>query len=262
MYLRREKAAVPLAETAEFPVLDQRMEDFVDMDAFHSLTAPLNERQRKVVSSKILGEMTHREIAQMLSIPTGTVQWLYATSIKKLHRALTTLASLAVLFGGGLFMGYVKTLEGFAPARTYHFTVSFKLATDVEGGLVGGGGSPGEGVTVKCGVTPTGPVALPVDNGGGMIYYRLNIDAGRQANSGKDMTVVGDMAKDVYKRQAKGGGRGGGGHPGGPPAPGDGAGGVGHPAPGRGPVLPGPAAGGGAHRPHPPRPALTGPGTA
>lgn len=77
-----------------------------------------------------------------------------------------------------LFMGYVKALEGFAPARTYHFTVSFKLATDVEGGLMGVGGSPGEGVTVKCGVTQTAPAALPVENGGA-VYYRLNIDAGR-----------------------------------------------------------------------------------
>ena len=93
-----------------------------------------------------------------------------------------------------LFMGYVKVLEGFAPARIYHFTVSFKLATDVEGGLVGVGGSPGEGVTVKCGVTQTAPAALPVENGG-ITYYRLNIDAGRQSNGGKDMVVVGDMAK-------------------------------------------------------------------
>ena len=56
-----------------------------------------------------------------------------------------------------LFMGYVKMLDGFAPARTYRFTVSFKLATDVEGGLVGVGGSPGESVAVKCGVTSRGP---------------------------------------------------------------------------------------------------------
>ena len=94
-----------------------------------------------------------------------------------------------------LFMGYVKTLEGFAPARTYHFSVSFKLATNVEGGLIGVGGSPGEGVTVKCGVTSVQPAALPVDSGSGIPYYRLNIDAGRQSNGGRDMTVVGDLAK-------------------------------------------------------------------
>lgn len=98
-----------------------------------------------------------------------------------------------------LFMGYVKALEGFAPARTYHFTVSFKLATDVEGGMIGVGGSPGESVAVKCGVTQTEPAALPVESGG-IPYVRLNIDAGRQSNSGRDMVVVGDMAKAENNR--------------------------------------------------------------
>lgn len=98
-----------------------------------------------------------------------------------------------------LFMGYVKALEGFVPAKTYHFSVSFKLATDVEGGLVGVGGAPGESVTVKCGVTQTDPAALPVENGD-FTFYRLNIDAGRQSNGGKDMVVVGDMAKAENNR--------------------------------------------------------------
>lgn len=102
MHLRREKPAEPLGEAEDFPVLDQRIEDFVDMDAFDQLTAPLNERQKKVVSMKILGDMTHREIAQMLSIPVGTVQWIYATSIRKLRRSLMGLLSLVLISGCGL----------------------------------------------------------------------------------------------------------------------------------------------------------------
>lgn len=98
-----------------------------------------------------------------------------------------------------LFMGYVKMLDGFAPARTYHFTVSFKLATDVESDLVGVGGAPGESVAVKCGITPTMPAATVVENGA-LQYYRMNIDTGRQGNSGKDMIVVGDMAKTENNR--------------------------------------------------------------
>ena len=38
----------------------------------------------------------------MLSVPIGTVQWIYATSIKKLRRSLTALASLVLIFGGGV----------------------------------------------------------------------------------------------------------------------------------------------------------------
>ena len=56
---------------------------------------------KRVVVMKILGDMTHKEIAQALSIPIGTVQWLYVASIKKLRRSLTVLASMALIFGGG-----------------------------------------------------------------------------------------------------------------------------------------------------------------
>ena len=98
-----------------------------------------------------------------------------------------------------LFMGYVKKLDGFAPARTYHFTVSFKLATNVEGGLIGVGGSPGEGVFVKCGVTTTEPRSSVLEPGAGE-HFRMNIDTGAQANGGKDMVVVGDMTKAENNR--------------------------------------------------------------
>lgn len=93
-----------------------------------------------------------------------------------------------------LFMGYVKMLDGFIPGRAYHFKVSFKLATNVEAGLVGIGGSPGEAVAVKCGVTTEQPQII-LENSGSFEYFRMNIDIGAQGNSGKDMMVVGDMAK-------------------------------------------------------------------
>lgn len=94
-----------------------------------------------------------------------------------------------------LFMGYVKKLEGFSAGKTYHFNVSFKLATNTEGGLIGAGGAPGESVTVKCGIVSIEP---EVTNESG--YFRMNIDTGAQGNEGKDMTVVGNMAKAENNR--------------------------------------------------------------
>lgn len=102
MKLRKEKATVPLENVAELPTQDQKIDDFVDMEQFNALAATLNERQRKVVTMKIMGDMTHKEIARILSIPIGTVQWLYSTSIKKLQRAMTALAAFALLCGSGL----------------------------------------------------------------------------------------------------------------------------------------------------------------
>lgn len=102
-YLRREKDTSPLEDAFEIPTQDKEIEDFVDMESFYSMTASLNEKQRTVVTMKILGDMTHKEISNVLSLPIGTVQWIYATSIKKLRHTLTALTCLVLGFGGGVW---------------------------------------------------------------------------------------------------------------------------------------------------------------
>ncbi len=42
--------------------------------------------ERQIVSLKILGELTFKEIAQCMEIPMGTVTWKYQNAIKKLRR--------------------------------------------------------------------------------------------------------------------------------------------------------------------------------
>ena len=69
-------------------------------------------------------------------------------------------------------------------------SVEFLLATDVEGGLIGIGGAPGESVFVKCGASTVRPEVI-LENG----YFSLNIDKGAQNNNGEQMQLIGDMAK-------------------------------------------------------------------
>ncbi len=46
----------------------------------------LKPGERQIVSLKVLGGLTFREIAQSLEIPMGTVTWKYQNAIKKLRR--------------------------------------------------------------------------------------------------------------------------------------------------------------------------------
>lgn len=46
----------------------------------------LKPSERKIVDMKVLGELTFKEIAQILGIPMGTVTWQYQNAIKKLRR--------------------------------------------------------------------------------------------------------------------------------------------------------------------------------
>lgn len=48
--------------------------------------ATLKPGERQIVSLKVLGGLTFREIAKTLGIPMGTVTWKYQNAIKKLRR--------------------------------------------------------------------------------------------------------------------------------------------------------------------------------
>jgi len=48
--------------------------------------ALLKPGERQVVSMKVLGELTFKEISEIMGIPMGTVTWKYQNAIKKLRR--------------------------------------------------------------------------------------------------------------------------------------------------------------------------------
>lgn len=91
-----------------------------------------------------------------------------------------------------IFMGYVKELAGFDASTEYTFDISFKLATKVEGGLMGIGGSPGEAVFVKTGIASEYPIVGTAEDG---VERIINVDIGSQSQGGNDLAVVGDMTK-------------------------------------------------------------------
>lgn len=95
-----------------------------------------------------------------------------------------------------LFMGYYKELSGLKPGQLYEFHVTFRLATNVDGGMIGVGGSPGASVFVKGGVTTARP-RRTVDELG---QYRLNIHKGNQAVGGCDLLVLGNLEKEEAAR--------------------------------------------------------------
>ena len=46
----------------------------------------LKPSERQIVSLKVLGELTFKEIALCMQIPMGTVTWKYQNAMKKLRR--------------------------------------------------------------------------------------------------------------------------------------------------------------------------------
>lgn len=92
-----------------------------------------------------------------------------------------------------LFMYAKKKIgkaEGLLPNQTYLLNMELEFYTDVQAGLVGVGGSPGEAVYVKAGGASIEPKTIQMNSD-----LRMNIDKGEQASSGKNAIVIGNVAK-------------------------------------------------------------------
>jgi len=89
-----------------------------------------------------------------------------------------------------LFMFLKKKVDGLKPETSYLVTFRIDLATNVAEGMMGIGGSPGESVYVKAGATEVEPLVAEDASD----YLRMNIDKGNQAQEGKDMINLGNVA--------------------------------------------------------------------
>ncbi len=90
-----------------------------------------------------------------------------------------------------LFMFVKRKVTGLQPLQNYTLRMDIRLASDAPKGQIGIGGAPGEAVFLKAGAVTEEPTVRK--NAAG--YYTINIDKGNQAQGGKDMKVVGDVAK-------------------------------------------------------------------
>ena len=73
--------ALPYVNTADNPT---EKEVIAEMSLKAALDF-LGEAERQVISMKILGELTFKEISEILSCPLGTITWRYQNAIKKLR---------------------------------------------------------------------------------------------------------------------------------------------------------------------------------
>lgn len=86
-YLRKTRREVFPEEMPDEPSDTIAVEDEVIGDiSLKEALESLNDKEREVVSMKVLSEMTFQEIADTLSTPLGTVTWRYRTAMEKLRR--------------------------------------------------------------------------------------------------------------------------------------------------------------------------------
>ncbi len=81
--LRQKKRAVSLDDAPEIAVRPEE-----DHGVTELMQRLLSEDEQRIVTLHVLWDYKHREIAEMLSLPTGTVTSKYKRAIEKLRNAL------------------------------------------------------------------------------------------------------------------------------------------------------------------------------
>ena len=64
------------------------IKELVSFGRFPHSQGNLKEEDYKILYLYIIGEYKHREIAEILNLPLGTVTWKYKNSLKKLKKVL------------------------------------------------------------------------------------------------------------------------------------------------------------------------------
>lgn len=86
-FLRRQKRELVVEEVrGQEHCAKDVAEQAVENVSFEEALKQLERDEQEVLDLKIVGQMTFREIAQVLKKPQGTVAWLYRKGIEKLRK--------------------------------------------------------------------------------------------------------------------------------------------------------------------------------
>ena len=99
---RKRKNTIDLDCMYEIAYSDYEINRIVDQDRYNRILSKLNDKEKEVVSLKILTNLTFDEIAKLLDEPAGTVKWRYYKSIHTLKLLISNLGMFIVTLVIGL----------------------------------------------------------------------------------------------------------------------------------------------------------------
>lgn len=95
-YLRKNRSNIDLDQIYDIQEKNSKIQEIVDIDFYNRTISGLDEKEKEILSLKILSKFTFKEIGQILNIPTATAQWRYYKSIHTLKLLISNLALLII----------------------------------------------------------------------------------------------------------------------------------------------------------------------
>ncbi len=97
-FIKSRKPELPTDEVFEIQDTRDELEQIIDRDKFNNLIYNLPYKEKEIITLKILGEFSFKEIAGLLDMKIANVKWYYYKSIKTLRLALGNMAMCIITF--------------------------------------------------------------------------------------------------------------------------------------------------------------------
>lgn len=101
-FLRKKKEHFDIETIYEIEDKDNEINNLIDKEQFNKLISRLDEKEREIISLKIIAGLPFEEIAKLLNKPSGTIKWRYYKSVHTLRLLLSNLAMFILTFVIGL----------------------------------------------------------------------------------------------------------------------------------------------------------------
>ena len=101
-FLRKKSNDIDLESIYEIECNDDEINKIIDQNTYNNLISKLNNKEKEIISLKILAGLSFDEIGKLLNEPTGTIKWRYYKSIHTLKILLSNLGMFIITFAIGI----------------------------------------------------------------------------------------------------------------------------------------------------------------
>ena len=101
-YLKRNKNNIDLDSIYNIEDDNNEINKIIDQDNYNRLISKLNNKEKEIISLKIISNLSFEEIGKLLKEPTGTVKWRYYKAVNTLKILLSNLGMFIITFVIGI----------------------------------------------------------------------------------------------------------------------------------------------------------------
>lgn len=103
-YLKNKKNNIDLDNLYEIEDGNNEINQIVAKDSFNRMISNLNEKEKEIISLKVLSNLSFEEIGKVLNTPIGTVKWRYYKSVHTIKLLLSNLGMFVVTLVSSIFV--------------------------------------------------------------------------------------------------------------------------------------------------------------